>query len=90
MFWDSGRGDSVAWWAMGLMMLIFWALVVVGVAWWMRGAPQRRDPNSPPSPSRPAAAQILEERFARGEIDAEEFTVRRALLAERDTGAARR
>lgn len=58
---------------MGIAMLFFWvlALVVIGmvVAWFVRGvAPAGRDV----APTR-TAVQIIEERYARGEIGREEF-----------------
>lgn len=66
MHWDNGWQDGgvgSGWWlVMALMMLVFWG----GVAWLMvtlvrNGRVRRSDPE-----------EILHERFARGEIDAEE------------------
>ena len=71
--------------AVGVLMILFWsvlvALVILLVRWFAaRFAEQRRPVNS--------ALQILEERFARGEIDRQEFEERRQLLAG-GTGAAK-
>lgn len=64
---------------MGLWMLLFWAGVILLVVWGVKslsGGDSRR-----PDGSR--ALQILEERFARGEIDRQEFEERRRALEER-------
>ncbi len=63
-------------WA-GLMMMLFWIFVVAGVIWLVFAAAR------PQLGSRgDDALRILEERLARGEIDAEEFRTRRAAIAE--------
>ena len=58
-----------------LMMLAFWAVVVLLIMWAVRSAttPQQRDENS--------ALRILDERLARGDIDREEYEERRKILA---------
>lgn len=60
-------------------MLVFWVGVVLLAVWGIRwvAAGKRTDDR----PSR--ALEILEERFARGEIDLEEFERRRSLLERR-------
>jgi putative membrane protein len=58
--------------AMMLMMLVFWGLVVVGLVLgirWLVSA--KRDAGSD------AALDILRQRYARGEIDREEFLARK-------------
>jgi putative membrane protein len=62
--------------AMMLMMLIFWGLiiagVVVGLRWLLnQGRPASRD----------EALEILRQRYARGEIDRQEFEARKRDLA---------
>lgn len=62
----------------GLWMVAFWVFVVVGIVWLVltaSGRAQRADGDSSGG-----ALRILEERLARGEIDAEEFRTRRAAL----------
>jgi putative membrane protein len=58
---------------MMLMMLVFWAIVitavVIGIRWLLR---QGR-----PGEVSDAALDILRQRYARGEIDREEFEARR-------------
>ena len=57
-----------------VVALVIWALSASGRSFWARGdqdAKQR------------SALQLLEERFARGEIDHEEFERRREVLTQR-------
>ena len=61
---------------MSLMMLIFWGGLAAIVVWLIR-QPQRSGGDSKPS-----ATSILAERFARGEIDEEEFHKRRDSLLQ--------
>jgi putative membrane protein len=78
MWWNGGGFGWAGWLVMSLMMVIFWGLVIFGgIAVWRaasRGGrgQQRADIRSP--------EQLLDERFARGEIDVEEYTHRRELL----------
>ena len=59
--------------------LLFVALIVVGVALLVRAMRERAAGVADP-PASPAALQILEDRYARGEIDAEEYEERRSTL----------
>ncbi len=63
-----------------LMMLLFWGAVVLAIVVAVRwlGGSGRTD--GPPAGASSALA-ILEERFARGEIDAEEFEERKRRLS---------
>ncbi len=63
-----------AWW-MGVMMVAFWAGIVGLVVWAIR------TPASSSEPPR-SALDVLEVRYARGEIDDEEFHRRRARLTD--------
>ena len=63
-----------------LMMIIFIAVVVVLVVLAVRWLGGGHGP-SQPSPAR-TPLDILKERFARGEIDKEEFEERRRVLGE--------
>jgi putative membrane protein len=78
MMWWFGPGG---WW-MALWMLLFWGGVILLVVWGVRalsdgGHGLRRGEDG----SR--ALHILEERFARGEIDRDEFEQRRSTLEGR-------
>ena len=62
-----------------LPSLLFVALIVVGIAMVVRALRgQRRAPTDAPYP---AALDILGSRYARGEIDRDEFDERRSTLA---------
>ena len=77
MGWYYGNAGWGGWLLMGSMMVVFWGLLIaVGVALF-RGI--RRE--GPAGSSGPASAQrILDERFARGEIDADDYRTRSQLL----------
>jgi len=80
MFW---YGGGWAWWQAGLMwlaMIAFWALVIWAVYALVTGI--ARKPGQPDSGGQqPGDAQrILDERLARGEIDAEEYRRLRDML----------
>ena len=73
-----------SWWGWGLMsfsMLAFWGLVIWGIVALFR-RPADRGPGDGRS-ERPDPERILAERFARGEIDEEEY--HRRLQALRST-----
>ncbi len=64
-------------WGMGfgwLFMLLFWGLVILGIVslikWLSTG---NRNANLPPQQQSKTALEILQERYARGEIEQEEF-----------------
>lgn len=82
----AGRYDHMMWnggwapWIMGpLMMVLFVGLLVLGVVAVIRwlGPPEQRGRQSGSS-----ARAILEERFARGEIDEKEFSERKRALED--------
>ena len=84
MWWNDGMGYEMGWggWVlMAVVMVAFWGLVIVGVMALFRtiGA-DRHPPYDTDATSRPSADKILDERFARGEIDAEEYRIRRDQL----------
>jgi putative membrane protein len=64
----------------GLLMLLFWGGVIVMLVLLVRafgGGGARQDGMRPPGST---ALEVLEERFARGEIDQQEFAERRRIL----------
>jgi putative membrane protein len=93
MMWNGlGWGVSgVGWVVMGVSMLLFWGLIIAGIVALIRVINR---PSSPPSaPTTPpwqgevsSARRILDERYARGEIDEQEYQRRRAQL---EGGASR-
>lgn len=85
MWWNHGAWGAGDWFAMSLMMIVFWGLLIALVGWLVRSS--RNSHNSHNSHNgmgtrsvTPRANEVLAERFARGEIDADEFGRRRALL----------
>jgi putative membrane protein len=76
MYWDGGWGG---WIVMLLMMTVIWGAVIAGVVLVVRGFGPLRPGSSPADD----AERILAERFARGEIDQDEFTRRRDALKTR-------
>lgn len=76
------HGDDVGWgwWlVMSIGMAAFWALVILGAVWFLRGADDRREPGDAPEPAEPPG-DVLKRRLAAGEITVEEYQeVRRAL-----------
>jgi putative membrane protein len=81
MGWYSGWGWA-GWLTMSLIMLAFWALVAVGVVALVRTL-RREDRDRSAVPPVESARAILDSRFARGEIDADEYERRRDLLSKR-------
>jgi putative membrane protein len=71
---DGWDGTS---WVWGITMMAAMIGVVALFVWAIVRAGDR------PRPYRPDALEILEERFARAEIDAEEFKRRREVLRKR-------
>ena len=72
MDWDSGW----AWLWMAMMMVIFCGALVVAV---FAAFAIARRPDPPPTQGS-GARDILDARFARGEIDADEYEQRRRIL----------
>ena len=84
MMWWYGPGMNG--WGYALMtvsMVLFWALVIFGVAALVR-YPGRaeRTMTDRPATSRPTPEALLAERFARGEIDEDEYQHRLQVLLE--------
>lgn len=68
----------------GLMMIAFWGAIIVLLVLlvrWLGGASGPNHPSSA-SASRRSPLEILQERFAKGEIDKEDYEERRKLLSD--------
>lgn len=77
MWWNDNMGWN-GWIVMMLTMGLFWSLVVFAVI-----AIFRRDGDAQTStqqPGEPSPLQMLDERFARGEIDVDEYHARQDVL----------
>ncbi|MBF6456106.1 MULTISPECIES: SHOCT domain-containing protein [Nocardia] len=75
--WVSQTGWA-GWTVMAVCMLVFWAAVIYLMAALFRT--DRAGDSARPTDSDPL--RMLESRFARGDIDADEFVARRQLLAQ--------
>lgn len=68
-------GNSGWWWGGAVHMLLMWGvfiLIIAALAKWVFGKP-----TDTPAPRGKGALEILKERYARGEIDREEFDQKR-------------
>jgi putative membrane protein len=81
--YDWGGGMHPMWWAWGaggvvmmLMMLIFWGLIIAGIVLAIRWLMRQRNGLRPDR-----ALDILRQRYARGELDREEFEARKRDLS---------
>ena len=85
MMWDGRFGTGDGWIIGSVMMIVVLALIAVGVVLLIRGVSGRqgdgtsggRQGSSTQAPEPGSAMRILEERYARGEIDQEEFLRRK-------------
>lgn len=66
----------------GLMMIVFWGGVILLIALLFRWIGGGRDDGRHGTSSRLTALDILKERFAKGEIDKQEYEERRKCLKE--------
>ncbi|HVN11895.1 MAG TPA: SHOCT domain-containing protein [Kineosporiaceae bacterium] len=94
---DASMGGA-AWLLNGVILIAMWALLVGAVILALRawragggdtdgradGHADGREDGREDGAAEPGAEQLLAERFARGEIDAEEYLRRREVLQSRD------
>lgn len=62
-----GPGGMMGWFGGGIVMVVFWALLIGLIVWMVREASDRHVHH------RSNALEILKERYAKGEISKEEF-----------------
>jgi putative membrane protein len=74
--------DGPGWWI--VFVPLFWILVIGGIVFLLRA----RGPWGPPqfATHRETALDVLERRYAQGEIGLEEYQERRAVLSEKREG----
>jgi len=75
-------------WGMGfgfLFMILFWGLVVVGIValvrWLVQESQPRRERDERLPPAEKTPLEIVRERYARGEIDRDEYEQKKRDLA---------
>lgn len=74
--WQHGMWDGAGWLVMSALMLAVLAAVVIAVLAGSRAVREQSRPGD-------SARRILDERFAKGEIDEEEYQQRREVLEHR-------
>lgn len=89
MMWYDGGWGWGGWFAMTVFMVLFWALIIAGVIALVRYLTGTRHHQSGPHPASGEprggsrqAEDLLAERFARGEIDEDEYLRGLTLLRE--------
>ncbi|CAI7977354.1 putative membrane protein [Frankia sp. Hr75.2] len=94
MYWNDHDISGWGWFAMSMGMLLFWAVLITGAVLLVRAlirSDERRrpatrsssEPGAAHGPVVPSPEEVLAGRFARGEIDEQEYRARLATL--RDT-----
>jgi putative membrane protein len=79
MYWNSNHMNGWGWLTMSLSMVLFWALLIaVGVL--LFRALSRGTTDMHTRASRTTPEQLLAERFARGEVDEDEYRRRLTVL----------
>ena len=78
MWWPAGSMTGWGWAAMTISMVLFWVVLILGAAL-LYCALSRPAGDGRAESARPTPEQLLAERFARGEIDEDEY--RRSLRA---------
>jgi putative membrane protein len=77
MHGDVGAG----WWILMMVaMLLFWGAIIFGVVWLVRGAAWGRLGPHERLAGREGPVEILERRFAEGEMSEEDYRARRDVL----------
>jgi putative membrane protein len=78
--WDGwGWGG---WILMTIAMVVFWAIVITAIVLGVRYVATATSQRDRPTPDTNRAEDVLAERFARGEIDEDEFRRRMTALRE--------
>jgi putative membrane protein len=83
MFWYGNNMSAWGYAGMGIGMVLFWALIIVGIVALVRysSSANQRDGRSPFTGA-PSPEQVLAGRFARGEIDETQYRERVAVLRD--------
>ena len=80
MGYNDGSWGTGQWLAMGTMMLLFWGLAIGLVVWAVRGRRNGSQTSQTSDDRTTGPDAVLAERFARGEIQEDEYLRRRELI----------
>lgn len=75
-----GTDSMMGWFGGGIMMILFWALVIIFFVWIVKEVSGRN--NSGKTHHSKEALNILKERYAKGEIDKKEFEEKKKDLSD--------
>lgn len=89
MWWDDGGWGASGWILMSLMMVAFWGGLIALVVWLVQNVRSDTNPGLSAGSPNDRADEVMAERFARGEIDEDEFQRRRDLLHPGGGGSGR-
>ena len=79
--WGMHGDVGAGWWiVMMVAMLLFWGAVIFGVVWLIRGIARGGSAPGERHVSKESPVEILQRRFAEGEISAEDYRARREVL----------
>ena len=81
MMWYGSNGGWGGWLLMTIAMVLFWALIITAVVLIVRYLVSQR-PTGTSAGSARTPEEVLAERYARGEIDDDEYQGRLALLRQ--------
>jgi putative membrane protein len=88
---DTWMHSGWGWGWMSLMMvvmLLFWGGIIFGVVWLIRGVPRGDAAVAEKAASRESPVEILERRFAEGEISEDDYRARREVLVNQAPAGA--
>lgn len=79
--WGMHGDVGAGWWiVMMVPMVLFWGAIIFGVIWLARGATRGGPAFGERLEARESPVEILERRFAEGEISADDYRARREVL----------
>jgi putative membrane protein len=82
MFWYGNNMNGWGYAGMGIGMVLFWALIIVGIVALVRFSSGSQQDGRPRFTDGPPPEQVLAGRFARGEIDETQYRERVAVLRD--------
>ncbi|MCG6970555.1 MAG: SHOCT domain-containing protein [Gammaproteobacteria bacterium] len=80
MDWHWGHGGGYMYGFGWIFFVLFWAAVILAIVALLRWLTGPHGQTLPPPPTDKSALDILDERFARGEIDQQEYEQKRQVL----------